>query len=42
MKESGAQEFYERGAADEAEGLEEVVEPWMENLWPVLIDLAYQ
>ena len=42
MKEAGAQEFYERGAADEAEGLEEVVEPWMENLWPVLIDLTHQ
>ena len=41
MKELGAQEFYPRGEANAADGLEEVVEPWMENLWPTLNELTW-
>jgi methionine synthase reductase len=29
----GAKEFYGRGKADEATGLEAVVEPWITDLW---------
>ncbi|KAE9037276.1 Methionine synthase reductase [Phytophthora rubi] len=33
MRELGAQSFYEFGAADEAMGLEDSVEPWLNGLW---------
>jgi methionine synthase reductase len=33
MIELGAKEFYGRGKADEATGLEAVVEPWITDLW---------
>ncbi|ORZ41411.1 hypothetical protein BCR44DRAFT_1508832 [Catenaria anguillulae PL171] len=36
LKDLGAEEFYAMGKADDAVGLEEVVDPWIENLWPVL------
>ena len=32
----GARQFYDTGYADDAVGLELVVEPWIEGLWPVL------
>lgn len=32
----GAQQFYDTGYADDAVGLELVVEPWIERLWPAL------
>ena len=32
----GARHFYDTGYADDAVGLELVVEPWIEGLWPVL------
>ncbi|KAI9218966.1 hypothetical protein BC828DRAFT_387227 [Blastocladiella britannica] len=32
----GASEFYKPAYADDATGLEEVVDPWTEGLWPVL------
>lgn len=32
MKQLGATEFYYKGEADDATGLEEVVEPWLENI----------
>ncbi|KAI9004294.1 hypothetical protein CLU79DRAFT_782915 [Phycomyces nitens] len=35
-KELGATVFYEKGLADDAEGLETVVDPWIENLWTKL------
>ncbi|KAL0082050.1 hypothetical protein J3Q64DRAFT_1721467 [Phycomyces blakesleeanus] len=35
-KELGATVFYEKGLADDAEGLETVVDPWIEKLWTVL------
>lgn len=33
---AGATEIYNRGAADDATGLEDVVEPWKAALWPAL------
>ncbi|CEP19558.1 hypothetical protein [Parasitella parasitica] len=36
FKDLGAQVFYEKGLADDAEGLENVVDPWIEKLWEVL------
>ncbi|GMF29063.1 unnamed protein product [Phytophthora fragariaefolia] len=33
MRELGAQSFYDFGAADEAMGLEDSVEPWLNGLW---------
>lgn len=32
----GAKSFYNSGWADDAVGLETVVDPWIENLWPAL------
>lgn len=34
----GAERFYKRGQADDGTGLEEVVEPWLDGLWPALKD----
>ncbi|KAI9322855.1 hypothetical protein BX666DRAFT_1898968 [Dichotomocladium elegans] len=36
LKALGANPFYEKGLADDAEGLETVVDPWIEKLWDVL------
>lgn len=36
FKDLGAQVFYEKGLADDAEGLENIVDPWIEKLWEVL------
>ncbi|KAI8988357.1 hypothetical protein BDF20DRAFT_910855 [Mycotypha africana] len=36
FKSLGAQVFYEKGLADDAEGLEITVDPWIEKLWEVL------
>nr|XP_034957214.1 methionine synthase reductase [Zootoca vivipara] len=36
FQELGAQRFYEVGLADDAVGLELVVEPWIAGLWPAL------
>lgn len=37
VRELGAKEVYGMGAADEATGLEDVVEPWIEGLWPAIL-----
>ncbi|GAA5799479.1 hypothetical protein HPULCUR_004895 [Helicostylum pulchrum] len=42
FKELGATMFYERGMADDAEGLENVVDPWIEKLWEVLPTVLLQ
>ncbi|CAG8478055.1 9783_t:CDS:2, partial [Ambispora leptoticha] len=34
--ELGGAAFYEKGLADDATGLESVVDPWIANLWPAL------
>lgn len=36
----GARRFYNRGEADDAFGLETVVDPWTTGLWPALANLA--
>ncbi|KAF9168037.1 hypothetical protein DFQ26_001740 [Actinomortierella ambigua] len=36
LQDLGASSFYARGLADDATGLEEVVDPWIKNLWPAL------
>ncbi|KAI8581977.1 hypothetical protein K450DRAFT_230196 [Umbelopsis ramanniana AG] len=42
VKELGATVFYEKGMADDAEGLENVVDPWIANLWSVLAEICQQ
>ncbi|KAJ1733387.1 hypothetical protein LPJ61_001586 [Coemansia biformis] len=37
---AGATAFYPTGLADDGTGLEEVVEPWIEGLWPALARVA--
>eukprot|EP00002_Diphylleia_rotans_P017415 TRINITY_DN3383_c0_g1_i1.p1 TRINITY_DN3383_c0_g1~~TRINITY_DN3383_c0_g1_i1.p1 ORF type:complete len:356 (+),score=62.85 TRINITY_DN3383_c0_g1_i1:160-1227(+) len=39
LSELGATRFYPRGNADDAVGLEQVVEPWIEGLWKKLAEL---
>jgi hypothetical protein len=36
VKELGAREFYPRGVADDAVGLAQVVDPWLEGLWAAI------
>ncbi|KAK4008203.1 hypothetical protein OUZ56_013355 [Daphnia magna] len=36
LQKLGAKQFYKSGWADDAVGLEIVVDPWIENLWPAL------
>jgi methionine synthase reductase len=36
LKTLGAKFFYNKGEADEATGLEDVVEPWLEGLYPAI------
>ncbi|ORZ01391.1 hypothetical protein BCR43DRAFT_522243 [Syncephalastrum racemosum] len=36
FRDLGAKVFYEKGLADDAEGLENVVDPWIAKLWDVL------
>ncbi|KAJ2474195.1 hypothetical protein IWW56_005873, partial [Coemansia sp. RSA 2131] len=36
LGEVGARAFYKKGLADDATGMEEVVEPWIDGLWPAL------
>ncbi|KAJ2368655.1 hypothetical protein H4S02_009106 [Coemansia sp. RSA 2611] len=40
LSEAGATAFYPKGLADDATGLDDVVEPWIENLWPALQRVA--
>ncbi|KAG0763704.1 hypothetical protein G6F57_007070 [Rhizopus arrhizus] len=42
FKSLGAAVFYEKGLADDAEGLENVVDPWIEKLWEVLPTVLVQ
>ncbi|KAG1474391.1 hypothetical protein G6F57_010373 [Rhizopus arrhizus] len=42
LKDLGATVFYEKGLADDAEGLEETVDPWIEKLWEVLPTVLVQ
>ncbi|KAJ2850771.1 hypothetical protein IWW36_001666 [Coemansia brasiliensis] len=37
---AGATAFYPKGLADDATGLEETVEPWIDGLWPALAQVA--
>ena len=37
LNKMGAKQFYKSGWADDAVGLEIVVDPWIEGLWPELI-----
>ncbi|KAJ2417423.1 hypothetical protein H4218_001000 [Coemansia sp. IMI 209128] len=40
LLEAGATAFYPKGLADDGTGLEEVVESWIEGLWPALARVA--
>ncbi|KAJ1647288.1 hypothetical protein LPJ64_001334 [Coemansia asiatica] len=40
LREAGAQTFYPRALADDATGLEDVVEPWIDGLWAPLAKVA--
>ncbi|KAG9294024.1 hypothetical protein G9A89_019362 [Geosiphon pyriformis] len=42
LLELGGSSFYEKGLADDATGLEAVVDPWIENLWPALTRVCIQ
>jgi len=42
LSELGAERFYSRGDADDAVGLEQVVEPWIEGLWKKLEEVLKQ
>ncbi|CAG8446332.1 17285_t:CDS:2 [Acaulospora colombiana] len=42
LLELGASPFYGKGLADDAAGLETVVDPWIENLWTALADVCVQ
>ncbi|KAJ2902238.1 hypothetical protein GGI21_004583, partial [Coemansia aciculifera] len=41
LLEAGATAFYPKGLADDGTGLEEVVEAWIEGLWPALARVAH-
>ncbi|KAI9500307.1 hypothetical protein BX070DRAFT_217158 [Coemansia spiralis] len=41
LTDSGATSFYAKGLADDGTGLEEVVEPWIDGLWPALAKIAH-
>ncbi|CAG8594936.1 7558_t:CDS:2, partial [Scutellospora calospora] len=38
----GGTSFYDKGLADNATGLESVVDPWIADLWPVLTNVCVQ
>ncbi|KAJ2724019.1 hypothetical protein GGI07_002224 [Coemansia sp. Benny D115] len=40
LEDAGAHSFYPKGMADDATGLEEVVEPWIDGLWAALEKVA--
>ncbi|KAJ2181640.1 hypothetical protein GGF45_001409 [Coemansia sp. RSA 551] len=40
LEEAGARTFYKKGLADDATGMEEVVEPWIDGLWAALSQVA--
>ncbi|KAK9768909.1 hypothetical protein K7432_000036 [Basidiobolus ranarum] len=42
LQEVGANSFYPKGLADDATGLEEIVDPWIEGLWDALTKVCKQ